>query len=112
MADGDENLNIIMKQLDIFDKRNLCCSELSGGEKRKLSIAISFLGDAKLILLDEPTSGMDPSSRRRLWEFLKLQKDKIIIISTHFMNEAETIGDRIGILRQGVLEISGSPNFV
>jgi ABC-type multidrug transport system ATPase subunit len=61
-----------------------------------------MLGDSKIVLLDEPTSGMDPTARRRLWDLLKENKDdKIIILTTHYMEEADILGDRIAIMANG-----------
>jgi len=75
---------------------------LSGGQKRKLSVAISMIGTSKIILLDEPTSGMDTSTRRKLWDMLKKNKaGKIIILTTHYMDEADILGDRIAIMAEG-----------
>ena len=75
---------------------------LSGGQKRKLSVAISMIGTSKIILLDEPTSGMDTSTRRRLWDMLKKNKaGKIMILTTHYMDEADILGDRIAIMAEG-----------
>ena len=76
--------------------------ELSGGNKRKLSVAISLCGGSKLVLLDEPTAGMDLGARRALWDMLKnYRRDKIIILTTHYMDEADILGDRIGIMANG-----------
>jgi ATP-binding cassette subfamily A (ABC1) protein 3 len=86
---------------------------LSGGNKRKLSVAISLIGGSKLVLLDEPTSGMDLSARRGLWEMLKnYKKDRIIILTTHYMDEADILGDRIGIMAKGQLMCLGGSLFL
>lgn len=64
-----------------------------------MSLALAFIGGSKLIYLDEPTSGMDTSARRYIWEMLKNYKNgKIIVLTTHFMDEADYLGDRIGIM--------------
>jgi ATP-binding cassette subfamily A (ABC1) protein 3 len=77
---------------------------LSGGQKRKLQLMIALVGNSKIILLDEPSSGMDPNSRRDTWNILKkLKKDKIIVLTTHYMDEAEVLGDRIAIVSHGKL---------
>ena len=72
-----------------------------------------MIGDSKIVILDEPTSGMDTSSRRRLWEMLKQQKNgKIIILTTHYMDEADILGDRIGIMGEGKIKCCGSSLFL
>lgn len=72
-----------------------------------------MIGNSKLIILDEPTSGMDTSSRRRLWEMLKQQKTgKIIILTTHYMDEADILGDRIAIMAAGTVKCCGSSLFL
>jgi ABC-type multidrug transport system ATPase subunit len=72
---------------------------LSGGNKRKLSVALALVADSKLVLLDEPTSGMDLTARRRLWSMLNdYKKGRIIILTTHNMDEADLLGDKIGIM--------------
>lgn len=86
---------------------------LSGGNKRKLSVSIALCGGSKLVMLDEPTSGMDLGARRNLWDMLKsYKKDRIIILTTHYMDEADVLGDRIGIMCKGTLQCIGSPLFL
>ena len=76
-------------------------------------MAISLVGDSKLVLLDEPTSGMDLSARRQLWNTLrKYRKDRIILLTTHYMDEADVLGDRIGIMHAGRLTTLGSSLFL
>lgn len=86
---------------------------LSGGQRRKLSVAIALIGDAKIIMLDEPTSGMDTSTRRRFWEMVKQYKEnRIIILTTHYMDEADILGDRICIMAEGSVQCCGSSLFL
>ena len=86
---------------------------LSGGNKRKLSLAVAFCGNSKFILLDEPTSGLDIGARRQVWNMLKKYKqDRIILLTTHNMDEADILGDRIAIMKSGRLECLGSPMFL
>jgi ATP-binding cassette subfamily A (ABC1) protein 3 len=76
-------------------------------------VACAFIGGSKVILLDEPTSGLDVSARRHLWNMLKkYKKDKIIILTTHFMDEADYLGDRIGVMGDGKLLTCGSSLFL
>mmetsp|Transcript_4100 Transcript_4100/g.5426 ORF Transcript_4100/g.5426 Transcript_4100/m.5426 type:complete len:1767 (-) Transcript_4100:194-5494(-) len=86
---------------------------LSGGQKRKLSMGIAFLGNPKVVFLDEPTSGMDPFSRRNTWEVIRRFKEgRAIILTTHFMDEADLLSDRIAIMSAGQLACVGSSVFL
>lgn len=86
---------------------------MSGGNKRKLSVAIALCGGSKFVLLDEPTSGLDLSARRELWNMLReYKKDKIILLTTHYMDEADILGDRIGIMSSGKMTCLGSSMFL
>ncbi|KAF1780736.1 P-loop containing nucleoside triphosphate hydrolase [Phytophthora cactorum] len=89
-----------MKQISrLTEIRHALAKTLSGGQKRKLSVALAFLGGSKLVFLDEPTSGMDPYSRRFTWNLLQQSReDRVIVLTTHFMDEADILGDRIAIL--------------
>ena len=88
-----------MKDIDVWPHRDTMANSLSGGNKRKLSVALALVADSKLVILDEPTSGMDLNARRRLWDMLKSYKqDRVIILTTHNMNEADLLGDRIAIM--------------
>eukprot|EP00955_Chlamydomonas_euryale_P003691 38911-Chlamydomonas_euryale.AAC.4 len=84
-------------------------SSMSGGMRRRLSVAISLLGDPRVLYLDEPTTGMDPVSRRQVWDLLGAAKrGRVVILTTHSMAEAEALGDRIGILAAGQLRCLGT----
>lgn len=83
-------IDSMIKLLNFSDKRYNQSHTLSGGMKRKLSVGIALIGDSKIILLDEATSGMDVSARRFIWDLLiKEKKDRVILLSTHFMEEAD-----------------------
>ena len=75
-----------------------CDQSLSGGQKRKLSLVLSFIGNPRIILLDEPTAGMDSVSRRTVWHFLKTRQEATIFMTTHLMDEADTLGDKVAIM--------------
>lgn len=78
-----------------------------------MSVGNALIGDSKIILLDEPTSGMDPTARRRLWDMLKrFKQDKIMILTTHYMEEADILGDRIAIMVNGDAQCCGSPLYL
>lgn len=81
----------------------------SGGMKRRLSVACALLGDPKLVFLDEPTTGMDPVSRRQVWDIIERAKQgRAIILTTHSMEEADILGDRIAIMARGNLRCLGT----
>ena len=103
----------ILEEVGIPEKRYWRASQLSGGQKRKLSLAIAFLGDSGFVFLDEPTSGMDPFSRRSTWDLIRKKKEgRVIVLTTHFMDEADLLGDRISIMSEGSLRCSGSSLFL
>lgn len=78
-----------------------------------MSVAIALCGNSKFVLLDEPTSGMDLQARRQLWNILKqYKKDRIIVLTTHYMDEADILGDRIGIMAKGKMTCLGSSIFL
>ena len=102
---------IVDSGLDPDRKKN--AKSLSGGNRRKLSVSISLCGNSRLVLLDEPTAGMDISARRALWNMLKNYKNnRIIILTTHYMDEADVLGDRIGIMADGKVLCLGSSLFI
>lgn len=86
---------------------------LSGGNKRKLSLAIALCGDPQFLLLDEPTSGMDVASRRNCWELLRRKREgRVTLLTTHFLDEASLLADRIAVMKQGKLQCCGSELFL
>ncbi|XP_055968962.1 phospholipid-transporting ATPase ABCA7 [Sorex fumeus] len=94
-------------------KYNTETRHLSGGMQRKLSVAIAFVGGSKVVFLDEPTAGVDPASRRSIWELLlKYREGRALILSTHHLDEAELLGDRVAIMAAGRLCCCGSPLFL
>lgn len=86
---------------------------LSGGQKRKLSLAIALVGGSEVVFLDEPTSGMDPHSRRSTWNVIRRHRaGRVIVLTTHFMDEADILGDTVAIMSDGQLKCSGSSLFL
>ena len=103
----------LINRIGLKEKKFAICKNLSGGEKRKLCISLALVGNSKLVVLDEPTSGMDVMAKRALWDFLKEYKnDKIIILTTHSLDEAEYLGDRIGIMSNGNFICSGTSSYL
>lgn len=111
--DIDEQIRKYVDLLELQPKLNAQSKTLSGGMKRKLSIGIALCGDSKIVMCDEPTSGMDPSARRALWDLLiQEKKGRTILLTTHFMDEADVLGDRIAIMADGDLKTVGSSFFL
>ncbi|KAL4712265.1 hypothetical protein ACJJTC_004027 [Scirpophaga incertulas] len=109
----NDEINSLIEKLELQEKRDYQAQGLSGGQKRRLCVGIALCGDARVVLLDEPTSGMDPSSRRALWDLLQKEKlGRSMILTTHFMDEADILGDRIAIMSNGQLQCVGSPFFL
>ncbi|KAJ4969915.1 hypothetical protein NE237_003014 [Protea cynaroides] len=103
----------MVDEVGLADKVNTVVSALSGGMKRKLSLGIALIGNSKVIILDEPTSGMDPYSMRSTWQLIKkIKKGRIILLTTHSMDEADVLGDRIAIMANGSLRCCGSSLFL
>ncbi|XP_044269819.1 phospholipid-transporting ATPase ABCA3-like [Tribolium madens] len=99
--------------LELQPKINKKSTTLSGGMKRKLCVAIALCGGSKIVLLDEPTAGIDPSSRRALWDLLQVEKnERSILLTTHYMDEADLLGDRIAIMANGELKCCGTSFFL
>ncbi|KAL3853222.1 hypothetical protein ACJMK2_016778 [Sinanodonta woodiana] len=108
-AEVDEMIRV----LGLEAKRNALSSTLSGGQKRKLSVGIALIAGSKIVILDEPTSGMDPAARRQTWEILqKFRSGRTMILTTHFMDEADILGDRIAIMSNGVVKCAGKSMFL
>eukprot|EP00742_Colponemidia_sp_Colp-10_P005314 GILJ01005677.1.p1 GENE.GILJ01005677.1~~GILJ01005677.1.p1 ORF type:complete len:1586 (+),score=373.31 GILJ01005677.1:210-4760(+) len=109
-AEVDEEAIEMLRKVDLLDKKDVFSKNLSGGQKRKLSVAIAFMGKARLVLLDEPTAGMDVAARRHTWDVLKeMSKGRTILLTTHYMDEADLLGSRIAIMSKGSLHSYGTP---
>ena len=108
-----EELRDIIRDVGLDTDKKKKAESLSGGNKRKLSVAIALCGGSKFVLLDEPTAGMDLGARRSLWDMLKnYRRDRIVILTTHYMDEADVLGDRIGIIAGGKMLCLGTSLFL
>ncbi|XP_003502609.2 phospholipid-transporting ATPase ABCA7 isoform X2 [Cricetulus griseus] len=103
----------LIQDVGLILKRDTQTRHLSGGMQRKLSVAIAFVGGSRVVILDEPTAGVDPASRRGIWELLlKYREGRTLILSTHYLDEAELLGDRVAVVASGSLCCCGSPLFL
>ncbi|CAH1785688.1 unnamed protein product [Owenia fusiformis] len=111
--DINREMDSIIADVGLPDKRKTNVENLSGGMQRKLSVAIAFVAGSRTVILDEPTAGVDPYARRAIWDLLlKYKKGRTILLSTHHMDEADLLGDRIAIISSGQLKCCGSPIFL
>lgn len=107
-----ENVKRILKKVKLLSLgSNAIVSSLSGGMRQRLSLAVSLIGSPSVLLLDEPTSDLDPTSKRAIWDILsEIKEDKSIILTTHSLEEAEVLCNRIGIISHGQLQCLGTPS--
>ena len=104
----------LISDLRLGEHRNVVGMKLSGGLKRRVMVGLAALGNPKLIVMDEPTTGLDPQSRRDLWALLREYKERgaTILLTTHYMEEAESLCDRVGIIQNGrLLALDTVPNL-
>jgi ABC-type multidrug transport system ATPase subunit len=99
----------LLESVKLVEAANIKTGAYSGGMRRRLSVAISLLGDPLVVYLDEPTTGMDPISRRHVWDAIEAAKtNRVIVLTTHSMEEADILGDSIAIMARGKLRAIGS----
>ena len=100
----------LLEKVGLTDVADSYTFTFSGGMKRRLTVAISSIGNPKIILMDEPTTGMDPVSRRSVWELIRqLKKGRTMVLTTHAMEEADALADRIAVVVEGRIRCIGPP---
>ena len=106
--DVDEVIDVV----GLAEKRQTRVNKLSGGQQRRLDVAIALAGDPELLFLDEPTTGFDPNARRNAWDIVRnlTAIGKTILLTTHFMDEAQYLADRAAVIRKGEIVAEGPPN--
>ena len=103
------DVNQVISEVGLEEKINAKVRELSGGQRRRLDVALGIIGSPELIFLDEPTTGFDPEARRSFWELIKLLKSEgsTILLTTHYLDEAQALADRVGVINNGkIIEIA------
>jgi ATP-binding cassette subfamily A (ABC1) protein 3 len=100
----------LLRRMNLLEKADEPAGTLSGGMKRRLSIAMAVIGSPRVVFLDEPTTGLDPNTRRFVWDYiLEIKENRIIVLTTHSMEEADALCTRIGIMVNGELKSLGTP---
>lgn len=106
-------VDAVLAQVQLTERATSFAHTFSGGMKRRLSVALSTVGDVRIIFFDEPTTGLDPLSRRRVWETIhRLKKNRVVVLTTHNMEEADSLGDTVMILHGGKVRALGDPLFL
>jgi ABC-2 type transport system ATP-binding protein len=102
----------VIKLVGLKNKANARGKQLSGGQQRRMDVALALIGDPELVFMDEPTTGFDPSARRAAWEMINGLRElgKTIFLTTHYMEEAEALADRIAVLSAGRIVAEGTPS--
>ena len=111
-TDAQHNVDLVVNSMDLKEYLHVRACNLSGGNKRKLSCAMTLLHCPKANFLDEPTTGVDPVSRRSLFNLIKHLKDSAVVLTTHRMDEAESLCDKIAIVINGKIVCYGTPNYL
>jgi ABC-2 type transport system ATP-binding protein len=101
----------VIELVELTEKRDVRARELSGGQRRRLDLALALVGDPELIFLDEPTTGFDPAARRQAWTTIRslCRLGKTIFLTTHYMDEAQHLADRVAVMRDGEIIAAGRP---
>jgi ABC-2 type transport system ATP-binding protein len=107
-------LGDLLAVVELTEDTNTQVRRLSGGQRRRLDLALALAGDPELIFLDEPTTGFDPESRRRCWAAIENLRSlgKTIVLTTHYLDEAERLADRVAILQAGRIQVAGTVRHV
>ncbi len=102
----------MIERVALESKADAFIEQLSGGQQQRLAVALSLVGDPEILFLDEPTTGLDPQSRRQLWDLIRDlgERDRTVVLTTHYMDEAERLCDRVAIIDMGKIIALGSPS--
>ena len=102
----------VVELVGLEEKRNTRVKSLSGGQQRRLDLALGLVGDPEILFLDEPTTGFDPAARRAAWEMIRTLRElgKTVLLTTHYLDEAEQLSDRVAVLREGQIVAVGKPS--
>ena len=101
----------VVELVGLAEKRDTRVKVLSGGQSRRLDLALGLIGDPEILFLDEPTTGFDPAARRAAWDMIRSlrQLGKTVLLTTHYLDEAEQLSDRVAVLREGRVVALGAP---
>lgn len=110
--ENPKNVDQVIKDVGLTEKLNAKVHELSGGQRRRLDVALGIIGSPELLFLDEPTTGFDPEARRSFWDLIRTLKQEgtTILLTTHYLDEAQELADRVGVINNGQLIEVATPS--
>jgi ABC-2 type transport system ATP-binding protein len=110
LAERPDRPERLMSRFDLHERRDVRVGKLSGGEKRRLDLAMAVWGTPELVILDEPTTGLDPEARRRTWDAIQELQEagRTVVLTTHYLEEAEALADRVAIMHEGRVAVAGT----
>ncbi|OZM82869.1 ABC transporter ATP-binding protein [Pseudonocardia sp. MH-G8] len=110
LVDRPDRPQRLMERFELDGRRGVPVGKLSGGEKRRLDLALAVWGSPELVVLDEPTTGLDPGSRRRTWDAIQELQEagRTVVLTTHYLEEAEALADRVAIMHAGRVAVAGT----
>jgi len=108
---GTRQADRMLERVGLSEFRNVPADKLSGGQAQRLSIACGLVHDPEIVFLDEPTAGLDPQARRNLWDLLRAinQEGRTVVLTTHYLDEAENLCDRVSVMEKGTVLRTGAP---
>ncbi|WP_214370642.1 ABC transporter ATP-binding protein [Pseudonocardia sp. H11422] len=110
MVDRTDRPERLLERFELTARRDVAVGKLSGGEKRRLDLAMAVWGSPELVILDEPTTGLDPESRRRTWDAIQELQEagRTVVLTTHYLEEAEALADRVALMHAGRVAVQGT----
>jgi ABC-2 type transport system ATP-binding protein len=110
LVDRPDRPERLLERFELGGRRAVTVGKLSGGEKRRLDLALAVWGSPELVILDEPTTGLDPESRRRTWDAIQELQEagRTVVLTTHYLEEAEALADRVAIMHAGRIAVTGT----
>jgi ABC-2 type transport system ATP-binding protein len=110
LVDRPDRPGRLLDRFELNGRRDVPVGKLSGGEKRRLDLALAVWGSPELVILDEPTTGLDPESRRRTWDAVQELQEagRTVVLTTHYLEEAEALADRVAIMHEGRIAVAGA----
>ena len=108
-----DEIDRVLEAVDLLKVKDHTIKTFSGGMRRRISLSIALISNPEILILDEPTTGMDPKTRRNIWDLItKIKKQRAIILTSHLMIEADSLSDRIMVVANGEVTAIGTPLFL